>query len=237
MTQTLKHPGELALRRLLADEPVEFAAHVTGCAECTARLEKLRDEQRQFEQAIPFERFAAGVEKAARVQQRPAPSRRWVTAAAAMAAALLAVVGLRFVGSDEGTSRVKGGAQVEFVVAGEAGQRNAGEVEPLAKGERVRIGVSGAKYALVVAIDERGEVSPVYDEVVRADGQTWLPEAIEFTGAGREIVWVILSEERQSTSAISIALRKRFDDVKGDLSQLGALDVPGSQVHRTFIKP
>lgn len=231
MTTTLKHPGELALRRLLAGEQVDFAEHVRACAECSARLERFREEQRAFEREIPFERFAAGVEKSARVQQRPAPARRWFGVAAAAAALFIAVFAVR----DEPVNRVKGGATADFVVAGVDGQRDAAAVEKLNPGERLRIGVSGAKYALVVSIDERGEVSPVYDEVVT--GQTWLPESIEFTGSGRELVLVVLSDERQSTSAVSIALRRRFDAVKGDLSQLGVIDVPGSQLHRTFIKP
>lgn len=221
-----KHPGELALRRFVAEE-IDLREHVIACAACAARVEALREEQRAFEQAVPFERFAAGVEHKA----RPRSPRAWVALAVAAAATLLTVIALQ----SEPTDRVKGGATVEFVIAGASGQRNAEEPEQLKSGERIRIGVSGAKYALVVSIDERGEVSPVYDEVV--SGHAWLPDAIEFTGSGREVVLVVLSDERQSTSTVSMALRKRFDDVKGDLTQLGAIDVPGSQVHRTFIKP
>lgn len=221
-----KHPGELALRRFVAEE-VDLSEHVRSCGACSAKVEALREEQRAFEKQILFERFAAGVEQ----KSKPRSSRRWIGIAVAAAAVMLAVVAFR----EEPTNRIKGGATAEFVVAGSAGQRNAEEPEQLKSGERIRIGVNGAKYALVVSIDERGEVSPVYDEVV--SGHAWLPESIEFTGSGRELVLVVLSDERQSTSTVSIALRKRFDDVKGDLTQLGVIDVPGSQVHRTFIKP
>ncbi|MGV3622386.1 MAG: hypothetical protein ACO1OB_16330 [Archangium sp.] len=222
------HPGELALRRFVAEE-IDVTEHLRECVACAAKVEALREEQRAFEKEIPFDRFAAGVERAAR--HRPTQSRRWVGIAMAAAAVMIAVVLI----PRESTNRVKGGATAEFVVAGATGQRNAEEPEQLKSGERIRIGVSGAKYALVVSIDERGEVSPVYDEVV--SGHVWLPESIEFTGSGRELVLVVLSDERQSTSAVSIELRKRFDDVKGDLSRIGVIDVPGSQVHRTFIKP
>ncbi len=226
----MTHLRELDLRRLLAGEAVVNAEHAAACPECTATLVRLQEEQRAFEAQVPFERFAAGVE----LKVRPR-SRRWLGVAAAMAAGLLTVVGVQF--QKEGTgNRIKGGASVEFVIAGAAGQRPAAAVETLAAGERVRIGVSGARHALVVSIDERGEVSPVYDEII-GDAHAWLPESLEFTGAGRELVLVVLSDERQSTSTVSQALRRRFDDVKGDLNQLGSIDVPGVQLHRTFIKP
>lgn len=221
-----KHPGELALRRFVAEE-IDLSEHLRECTACSAKVDAIREEQRAFEKEISFERFAAGVEK----KSRPRSSRAWLGIAVAAAAVMIAFVLV----PKEPTNRVKGSATAEFVVAGTSGQRNAEEPEQLKSGERIRIGVSGAKYVLVVSIDERGEVSPVYDEVV--SGHAWLPESIEFTGSGRELVLVVLSDDRQSTSAVSIALRKRFDDVKGDLTQLGVIDVPGSQVHRTFIKP
>ncbi len=70
--------------------------HATACERCRAKLQGFDDEQRRFEDAIPFERFAAGVERAART---PAPARRrerpvrWVMALAASLVALAAGVG------------------------------------------------------------------------------------------------------------------------------------------------
>jgi len=72
-----RHVGELALRRLRAGEAVrneavrdgafpESAAHAETCADCRARLKSFDDEQRRFEQEISFDRFAAGVTRAAR---------------------------------------------------------------------------------------------------------------------------------------------------------------------------
>ncbi|MBX7101548.1 MAG: ACP synthase, partial [Myxococcaceae bacterium] len=61
------HPGELTLRQILAqDASAELVAHAAACEQCKVRLKALEDEQRRFEAAIPFERFAAGVERAAR---------------------------------------------------------------------------------------------------------------------------------------------------------------------------
>lgn len=85
------------------------AAHVEHCAECARRLAGLRDEQRAFEARLSFDRFAAGVERAARVPgpaisgqarrwaARPATSRSFLTVmgAGAVAAVLALVVGVR----------------------------------------------------------------------------------------------------------------------------------------------
>ena len=66
-----EHIGELTLRRRRAGEALgpdgpAIDAHATSCADCRARIRALDDEQRRFEQEISFDRFAAGVERAAR---------------------------------------------------------------------------------------------------------------------------------------------------------------------------
>ena len=66
-----EHIGELTLRRRRAGEALgadgpAIEAHATSCADCRARIRALDDEQRRFEQEISFDRFAAGVERAAR---------------------------------------------------------------------------------------------------------------------------------------------------------------------------
>jgi hypothetical protein len=66
-----EHIGELALRRRRAGEALgpdgpAMDAHAATCADCRARIRALDDEQRRFEQEISFDRFAAGVERAAR---------------------------------------------------------------------------------------------------------------------------------------------------------------------------
>jgi hypothetical protein len=85
-TTTERHLGELVLRRYLAGETfgsdqAHVAAHATACGVCVRRIEGLREEQRSFEEQISFDRFAAGVSRAARV-----PAAGTETGAAARAA-------------------------------------------------------------------------------------------------------------------------------------------------------
>ena len=75
MNTAPSHLRELSLRQLFAAEAVPAAErqHLEHCGECRARLEGLREEQQQFEAEISFERFAGGVERAAR-ETKQAPS-------------------------------------------------------------------------------------------------------------------------------------------------------------------
>ena len=95
---TLLHPGELQLRRLHVGEsvPDEVRAHTATCAACTERLAAFDEEQRRFEAEVPFERFAAGVERAGRAP-RPvrAPLRSLVRVGLALAACVVAVVAVQ----------------------------------------------------------------------------------------------------------------------------------------------
>lgn len=239
-TLVVQHPGELTLRRFLAQETLEASVseHIGSCTECTARVTRFRDEQRAFEAEVPFERFAAGVERAARQQKATPRKSPVVNVLIALAACFVAVFAGRQLLNDAGTSRIKGGATVDFVVAGASGQRPAGELEQLASGERVRIGVSGHRHVLALSIDDAGEVSLVYSETLaNGEGQTWLPESIEFTGKGRERVVVLLTDSPLSTERISALLQERFKAANGDLTKLTDLEVDGVQVHRTFLKP
>ena len=136
-----------------------------------------------------------------------------------------------------GGNRIKGGGAVDFVIAGPSGQRPAAELEQLASGERVRIGVSGHRHVLALSIDDQGEVSTVYAETLPGDAQTWLPDSIEFTGKGREHVVVLLTDETVEAEVLAGQLREHFKSANGDVTKLGALEVPGVQVHRTFLKP
>jgi hypothetical protein len=241
LTLAVKHPGELTLRRLLAEEALSpsITEHVGGCGECSARLAKLKEEQRAFEAEIPFERFLTGVERSARHQKQAPGKSPVVTVLIALAACLVAFfAGKQVIEEGAGHSnRIKGGASVDFVIDGPSGQRTASSLEPLATGERVRIGVSGHPHVLALSIDESGEVSVVYSETLKGAAQTWLPESIEFTGKGRERVVVLLTEAPLEIEAFSRQLQDRFKNAKGDLTQLGDLEVDGVQVHRTFVKP
>src|SRR5690349_1592357 len=169
-----EHIGELTLRRRRAGEPLgldgpTIEAHATSCADCRARMRALDEEQRRFEQEISFDRFAAGVERAARgasktKARRPTSINVWVAPMLAAAACVVAVV--TFVPRHEmtrPTTRLKsGGAGITVRVAGAEGQRNArvDSTEPLARGERLRIGYQAGnhRYLIALTIDDHGVV-------------------------------------------------------------------------------
>jgi hypothetical protein len=263
---TAGHIGELALRRhrvgeALGAEGMVIEAHAAACAECKARLRALDDEQRRFEAAISFDRFAAGVERAARgtpvVARRRAPIRSWmVVPTLAMAAAVAVVV--TFHGPlhgpwapvhPPGYDGSEGGAGMIVRVAGTAGQRTArvDATEPLSAGERLRIGyqTGGHRYLLSLSIDEHGEVTPLYPEqgaslTVPAGVSSathFLPDSLELTGAGLERIIVVLSDQPVDMAVARQAARAAYDRAGGDLGHLPRLELPGEQFTRTFAKP
>lgn len=249
---TASHLGSLTLRRAFAGEQLDETAqqHLAACPECRTRLDGLKTEQQQFEAAIPFERFAEGVERAAQRAHTPPRRTRWTPALVALAAVLVAFVTVRLSATSQGTTHLKGGANIELVVsAGPNGpQRVASEnpsiPEPLATAERVRIGVTPSSwhFALVLSIDATGTVTPVYSAGNRSLPLTgaspeFLPDSLEFTGQGLEHVVVILSDRALETDVVAHELRRAFNDAHQDLTRIDHLDVPGEQFHRTFLKP
>jgi hypothetical protein len=260
------HIGELALRRRRAGETLGaegpiIEAHAAACAACKARIRALDDEQRRFEAAISFDRFAAGVERAARGTSA-APRRRairsWmVVPTLAMAAAVAVVVtfhGPSFHGPSgrvhpPGYDGLKGGAGMIVRVAGTVGQRTArvDATEPLSAGERLRLGyqTGGHRYLLSLSIDEHGEVTPLYPEQgaslkvpAGVPGAThFLPDSLELTGAGLERIIVVLSDQPVDMQVARQAARAAYDRAAGDLGHLPRLELPGEQFTRTFAKP
>ena len=230
----MKHPGELTLRRHLAGEAVNIEAHLATCVECAARLQTFLTEQQQFEAQIPFERFAAGVERAVREQQKPR-RQPWGRRGLALAAAGLLAVGAWVVLQPAPASRIKGGADVEFVIAGAQGQRPAVGRAALSAGDRVRIGVHGARYVVALSIDDRGEVSELYAQPVSTE--PWLPDSLEFTGSGLEHVVVIVDDAPVDAKQARAALIQQYTASQRDLDRIESIAVPGVQVHRTFLKP
>jgi hypothetical protein len=251
------HVGDLALRRLRVGElDVGAAAHADACADCRARSKALDEEQRRFEEEISFDRFAAGVERAARRTEAP-PLRasklrtlRFMLPTLSLAAGVALFVGMT--GKHRAAHNgLKGGAAITVrVSAGDTGpQRFAAESAPeaLAPGERVRIGYQPGprRYLLSLSIDERGQVTPLYPEagssvaVSKAvgEGLRYLPDSIEFTDAGAERLFVILSDQPIDVDAARRAARASFDRAKGDILHMPSLELPGEQFQRTFIKP
>jgi hypothetical protein len=259
MNLATEHIGELTLRRRRAGETLgpegpAIEAHATACPDCRARIRALDDEQRRFEQEISFDRFAAGVERAARGASK-AKSRRplmnaWLMPMAAMAACIVAMV--TFLPRpivEKPATRTKGGAGITVRVAGADGQRNArvDSTEPLVRGERLRIGYQsgGHRYLLALTIDERGVVQALSPEqgasVALADGSVsatrYLPDSWELDGAGIERIIVVLSDQPIDVEAARRAARAAYQKAGGNLARMPSLDLPGEQFVRTFAKP
>jgi hypothetical protein len=265
------HVKELLLRRFHAGElggaerPV-VEAHTTTCARCRARLKDLADEQRRFEHSISFDRFAAGVERAARQPRRvaapPSPTARWAFPALSLAAALVLIItvaprlrrgavdadGARVIG----TNSIKGGGITVMIGGSDRHTRRTAVTdtpEQLAPGERIRIGyrAGGQEYLVAVSVDDKGEISALYPEsgqsvdVGRIKGDpnltSYLPDSIEFTGAGRERLIVVRSDRPLEVEAVKRAVRAAFQKAGGDLARLPSVDLPGEQFQRTFVKP
>jgi hypothetical protein len=253
------HVGDLALRRFHVGEALpEVAAHADACGDCRARLKLLDDEQRRFEQDISFDRFAAGVERAARTAEAPhrAPAPRtssWRFMVPTFALAAGVALFVVSTSNERGHNTLKGGAGADITVrvsAGDTGPQRSAAVdapEALSRGERVRIGYQPGKhrYLLSLSIDERGQVTPIYPEAGRSlavgkavgAGPRYLPDSIEFTDAGTERLFVIMSDDPIDVDAARRAARASFDRAKGDILHMPALELPGEQFQRTFIKP
>jgi hypothetical protein len=239
--------GELRLRRfrlgeLASADREEISRHTTDCSPCRARLRSLDEEQRQFERDIPFERFAGGVERARRVP-RVHPRRVWSVAAVALAAAAALVLVLRPGGEQAerldrvaGTNRIKGASLGTIQIAARDGRQRvaaSGRAEALASGERVRLGFRSpqAAHLVAVSIDDAGIVTPLYPErgpglAVEARAQvTYLPDSLEFTGQGRERVFLLLSERPLGVDEVVQAARAAHARAQGDLRAVTAVAV------------
>jgi hypothetical protein len=261
--QTTEHIGELTLRRRRAGEALgpdgpAIEAHATSCPDCRARIRALDDEQQRFEQEISFDRFAAGVERAARSAskakaRRPMLINSWVAPMLAMAACVAFMV--TFVPRpiiQKPATRTKGdgsGGSIIIRVAGADGQRTAdvAAIEALARGERLRIGYQPGdhRYLLSLSIDDRGEVTPLYPErgpsLTVPDGSRsatrFLPDSLELTGKGTERIIVVLSDQPIDVEAARRAARAAYQRAGGNLARMSSLDLPGDQFVRTFAKP
>jgi len=261
--------GELA-----GDEKDAVADHAATCAACARRLEGLRAEQRAFEGQVSFDRFSAGVERAVRVPQgtaKPAALRWWKrpTSAASFAGmfglgAVAATVALIVTAqplfeqirvrnaADAALHRnnLKGGGPqmaIRIAAPDDGPQRTAAEtaIEPLVRGERLRIGVrpGGRRYLFSVSIDDKGVVTALYPEtgvsvaVPPTIDLQYLPDSVELTGSGIERVIVVLSDEPLELDIMQRAALAAFQKAKGDVAHMPALVIEGDQFHRLFQKP
>jgi hypothetical protein len=245
------HLAEIVLRRyrageFSAEECAETDRHLAGCAPCRSKLRVLVEEQRAFERDIPFERFAGGVERARRVP-RPRPRRLWFAGlGGALAAAAVVLFLVRAPTSapvsDQGPNRLKSGsveATVRVASAKPSPQRSVppGSQEVLEPGDRVRLGYRTADplYLAAVSVDDDGEITLLYPEsgpalaVVPTAQTTYLPDSLEFTGAGREKVFLFLARKPFDSAAAKAAVKSAHEKAKGDLLTLQSPAFAGGQ--------
>jgi hypothetical protein len=254
-----EHPSKWTLSRLHAgelptDEATRARTHAADCEQCGAVLREAQEAQSQFEAEIPFERFEQGVnraeEKARKLERARGSSQRWMGPAVALAATVLLVVAARpLLGTNTGTGvRTKGGAVAELRIGGGEGSQRMARTdapEPLAHGERVRIGYTpdARRFVLALSIDTAGEVTPLYPEageslpVEPGPGTHWLPDSIEFTGSGAERVVVLLSDAPVKVEEAIAAAHQSFALGGRDVTQLPPLAVDGDQTHWMLLKP
>jgi hypothetical protein len=230
------HLGELMLRRYRAAELVgptctEVDQHLASCPVCRSKLRVLVEEERAFQREISFERFAGGVERAQRVpRQRPRRALAWslssVVAAAAIALFLVQV-------SSSTRNRTKGAsveATARIASANASAQRAAppGSHEILEPGDRVRLGYKTAdeRYLAAVSIDDGGDITPLYPEAGSAllisptQETVYLPDSLEFTGSGKERVFLFMARKPFAVDAAKQDVRAAHQAVKGDLEIL-----------------
>lgn len=255
-----EHPSEWTLRRLHAGElPTPEATrartHAAECEQCGDVLRAAEEAQRQFEATIPFERFEKGVKRAEETSRkeelaRRGSAQRWMGPVVALAATVLLVVAARplLTTSTVPGVRTKGGAVAELRIGGGEGTQRMARTdtpEPLAPGERVRIGYTPdtRRYVLALSIDSAGEVTPLYPEtgeslpVEPGAGTHWLPDSIEFTGSGAERVVVLLNDTPVKVEEATAAAREAFEAAGRDVAKLPALSVDGDQTHWMLLKP
>lgn len=147
-----EHASALTLDSLAADLPVDLptSSHVATCGVCRAKLEELKTERAALMQTP---RFNALLEKLQPpVQKKTMP--RWAPVVLALAAALLLIVGTRFLPADDGTL-LKGQQTIELLKDG------ASPVTRARVGDKLSLAVGGAgqKAVAAFAVDEKGEVA------------------------------------------------------------------------------
>ncbi|ATB27216.1 ACP synthase [Melittangium boletus] len=243
------HPSAWTLRRLHAGEhPGPWPqGHVFSCAECHHVMKGLEANQARFEAEVPFERFAAGVERALRESPAASSRPRFNGFLLAVAAISLLVVGRPMLSPAPSLHRLKGGASAALRIGGAGPQRplapsHTGELLP---DERVRLGyVAGPyRYVMVVSVDDMGEVSVLYAErgmslpVETGAERHWLPESVRFTGSGHERLVLLLSEEPLWEEAVRTAARSAWEAAGGEVAAMSTLGVEGEELHWLLRKP
>ena len=236
------HIGELTLRRLRAGEfddarTNELRARIATEPRLQQLLASLEEEETAFQTEISLERFAGGVERAARTQPRHTKRRTvWMVAVSTIGLAAAAGLALFVMPAQQGQNRLKGSAENLVVrIAPKAGlQREASTHENLGTGDSLRLGYScnlgvapegckGTRYLVAASIDDAGTVSTIYPEIgqgiaIEASNDVrYLPDSFSFTGTGRERLVVVLAEEPITADAVRASLQAAFSTAAGNL--------------------
>lgn len=234
------HPGELSLRRLRADEldiasAEEITRHTAECVHCRTKLRVLQDEENRFREEISFERFAGGVERAARVPSARPRRSRWTWGGLASVAAAAVVLFLAWPAQrPHGHNQIRGALSALARVAGESGQRSVlpNSESVLRTGDRIRLAyeTTSTMQLLSLSIDDAGEMTSLYPErgdgslpVGPTQGAQYLPDSLELTGKGRERVFLFLANEPLQLEESRRAVRAAYAKANGDLTALAPI--------------
>jgi hypothetical protein len=120
----------------------------------------------------------------------------------------------------------------------------AGGIEPVASGERIRIGIEPGprQFYFVVSVDEAGRVVPWYPEfgvslaLPESGAVQYLPEPIELSGRGRERLLVLLTSEPLELDDIRRDVVTALASVGGDITRMPKLATGGDQFYRMLDK-
>jgi hypothetical protein len=118
-----------------------------------------------------------------------------------------------------------------------------GSQEILEPGDRVRFGYRTAdpRYLVAVSVDDGGEVTLLYPEsgpalaVAPTAETTYLPDSLEFTGAGREKIFLFLARKPFDSAAAKQAVKSAHAKAKGDLLTLQSPTFAGGQQVFTWL--
>jgi len=195
---TERHPTDLALEaHLLQPDGSPLAAHLAGCARCTARLTEMQAQGEAFHRFV-YPATVAAVEAAA----SPVPwwRRRWLALVPALAAAAAVVMLIRPSAPPDDYLGTKGGGGVGLSVFVQDG----GGARPIRDGEAVRADASvrfrvraqKACRLWILSLDDRGQVSRLYPAEgtggAEVSGQADIPGGAVLDGqAGPERIWAV----------------------------------------------
>jgi len=244
---SLKREGclsDLALDLLVADRAAPRPAHLTACAECSARLASfVESSDRDAVRALAIARRAASV------VEKPRFALRWPAFAAAGAslAALLVVVAPTFDDArtvapvvDDGV-RSKG-VGLEVFVRREGAVRAASSSDRFREGDALRLKVTAPSraYVLVVGVTDSGAVTVYHPFGGEASASTdggvgLLPGSLVLDGAKEtETLLVVASDAAVRVADLESALvREGLRSGQVDAARLRAIDVPGEKA--TFV--